>query len=132
MSSDSVILQCSQGSNFPMRCIAVGCWSRASTRRTASSIYYLHRAKLCTNRKGSELLAIVHACGRFDQCRFGREFTVETDHKPLDGGVSKEVSFCNTQTVAMNHDRKDNVNPLFVPVFLRFWTFIAIKMYCVK
>ena len=44
----------------------------------------------------------------------------------------KKVSFCNTQTVAMSHDRKDNVNPLFPPIFLRFWTFIAIKMYCVK
>ena len=30
-----------------------------------------------------ELLAIVHACDRFDQYVFGREITVETDHKPL-------------------------------------------------
>ena len=31
-----------------------------------------------------ELLAIVHACDRFDQYVFGREITVETDHKPLE------------------------------------------------
>ena len=38
-----------------------------------------------------ELLAIVHACERFDQYLFGREVTVETDHKPLEAILKKPL-----------------------------------------
>ena len=38
-----------------------------------------------------ELLAIVHACDRFDQYVFGREITVETDHKPLEVILKKPL-----------------------------------------
>ena len=38
-----------------------------------------------------ELLAIVHACERFDQYLFGREVTVETDHKPLEAILRKPL-----------------------------------------
>ena len=38
-----------------------------------------------------ELLAIVHACERFDQYLFGREVTVESDHKPLEAILKKPL-----------------------------------------
>ena len=37
------------------------------------------------------LLAIVHACERFDQYLFDREVTVETDHKPLEAILKKSL-----------------------------------------
>jgi hypothetical protein len=38
-----------------------------------------------------ELLAIVHACDRFDQYVFGRDITIETDHKPLEVILQKPL-----------------------------------------
>lgn len=38
-----------------------------------------------------ELLAIVYACERFDQYLFGREVTVQIDHKPLEAILKKPL-----------------------------------------
>ena len=48
-----------------------------------------------------ELLAIVHACDRFDQYVFGREITVETDHNPLDGQTRK-AKYYREQELTIN------------------------------
>lgn len=42
-------------------------------------------------RLRKKLLSIVHACERFDQYLFGREVTVETDHKPLEAKLKKPL-----------------------------------------
>ena len=51
-------------------------------------VAFTSRALTATERNYAqiekELLSIVHACDRFDQYVFGREITVETDHKPLE------------------------------------------------
>ena len=41
-----------------------------------------------------EMLAITFGCQRFDQYLFGRNFTVETDHKPLEAIFKKPLSAC--------------------------------------
>ena len=38
-----------------------------------------------------ELLSIVHGCTRFDQYVYGREITVQTDHKPLENIFKKPL-----------------------------------------
>jgi hypothetical protein len=38
-----------------------------------------------------ELLAILHACDRFDQYVFGRDITIETDQKPLEVILQKPL-----------------------------------------
>lgn len=38
-----------------------------------------------------ELLAIVFACERFDHYVYGREFTVQSDHKPLKSLVLRDI-----------------------------------------
>jgi len=38
-----------------------------------------------------ELLIIVHGCTRFDQYVYGREVTVQTDHKPLENIFRKHL-----------------------------------------
>ena len=38
-----------------------------------------------------ELLSIVHGCTRFDQYVYGREITVQTDHKPLENIFRKPL-----------------------------------------
>ena len=76
-----------------MRRIAIRSWSSTSTKRTSSSIYipssHLYREKLRPNRKGASSHSA--SCGRFDQYVFGREITVETDHKPLEVILKKPL-----------------------------------------
>ena len=38
-----------------------------------------------------ELLSIVHGCIRFDQYVYGREITVQTDHKPLENILKRPL-----------------------------------------
>ena len=57
-------------------------------------VAFTSRALTSTEKRSSikkELLAIVHACDRFDQYVFGREITVETDHKPLEVILKKPL-----------------------------------------
>ena len=39
-----------------------------------------------------ELYAVTFACDKFHQYLFGREFQVETDHKPLESIVTKPLA----------------------------------------
>ena len=53
------------------------------------------RARTATERNygqiQKELLAIVHVCKRFDQYVFGRDITVDSDHKPLEVILQKPL-----------------------------------------
>ena len=41
-----------------------------------------------------ELLSIVHGCTRFDQYAYGREVTIQTDHKPLELQLPRGFKGC--------------------------------------
>ncbi len=69
-----------------MRCIAVRVG--AALLQEGQPVAFTSRALTSTETNYAqiekELLAIVHACDRFDQFVIGREITVETDHKQLE------------------------------------------------
>ena len=54
-----------------------------SSRALNSEKNYAHIEK--------ELLSIVHGCIRFDQYVYGREITVQTDHKPLENILKRPL-----------------------------------------
>ena len=60
----------------------------AALLQEGQPVAFTSRALTATERNYTqiekELLAIVHACEQFDQYLFGREVTVESDHKPLE------------------------------------------------
>ena len=67
----------------------------AALLQEVDPVAFTSRALTSTERNYAqiekELLAIVHACDRFDQYVFGREITVETDHKPLEVILKKPL-----------------------------------------
>ena len=75
-----------------MRCIAIRPWSCSVA---GSPVAFTSRALTVPEKNYAqvekELLSIVHACERFDQYLFGREVTVETDHKPLEAIIKKPL-----------------------------------------
>jgi hypothetical protein len=60
----------------------------AALLQEGQPVAFTSRALTSTERNNAqmekELLAIVHACDRFDQYVFGRDIAVKTDHKPLE------------------------------------------------
>lgn len=63
-----------------------------------SPVYYISKA-LTDNQKNwaqieKEMFAITYACLRFHQFIYGKQITVETDHKPLVSIVKKPLNSC--------------------------------------
>ena len=67
----------------------------AALLQEGQPVAFTSRAHTSTERNYAqiekELLAIVHACDRVDQYVFGRDITVETDHKPLEVILQKPL-----------------------------------------
>ena len=59
-------------------------------------IYYASRPLLDTETRYAnierELLAVVYGCKRFHHFVFGKEFTIESDHKPLEMIILKHIA----------------------------------------
>ena len=67
----------------------------AALLQEGQPVAFTSRALTATERNYAqiekELLAIVHGCERFDQYVFGRDITVESDHKPLEVILQKPL-----------------------------------------
>ena len=71
-----------------LQCDALQSGVGAALLQEGQPVAFTSRALTSTERNYAqmekELLAIVHACDRFDQYVFGRDTAVKTDHKPLE------------------------------------------------
>ena len=67
----------------------------ATIMQEGQPVAFSSRALTSTERNYAqiekELLSIVHGCTRFDQYVYGREITVQTDHKPLENIFKKPL-----------------------------------------
>ena len=84
--SKEVTLQCDTSMGIRTWCSNIARGSGCSNHVKST---YEHWKKLYSNREGA--LSIVHGCTRFDQYVYGRQITVQTDHKPLERIFKKSL-----------------------------------------
>ena len=86
--SHPVLQYCDVAKEVTLQCDASQSGIGAALLQESHPVAFTSRALTATERNYAqiekELLSIAHACDRFDQYVFGREITVETDHKPLE------------------------------------------------
>ena len=95
ITSEPVLRYFDNTKEVTLQCDASESGLGATIMQEGQPVAFSSRALTATERNYAqiekELLSIVHGCTRFDQYVYGREITVESDHKPLESIFKKPL-----------------------------------------